>query len=185
MGFVDGFMTISDSGIRRWEVDLLAVYPDHWRQGIAKQLIRATTDAGSRDLKAHIARALIHVDNVGSMRSFERCGYHTQDEIYGLYISTVEGVSHDWHTERIHLIPVNTFNYCGLWIEGDLSPDAFQYANNMRHYHQLDLCGTVISTHHEKIVRAALQAGYHLVGHYRWWELPIQSVRQDAVLEPQ
>ena len=62
MGFVDGFSTFSSQGINRWEVDLLAVHPDHRGQGIGTRLVRASTDSG-RERGATIVRALIHLKN--------------------------------------------------------------------------------------------------------------------------
>ena len=73
-GFVDGFMTTSVNGIRRWEVDLLAVRPDYQRRGIASVLVQASTNEG-RARGAAVARGLVAVNNVGSQKSFSHCGF--------------------------------------------------------------------------------------------------------------
>lgn len=45
-GFVDAFITTSNSGDLRWEVDLIAVHPHYQRRGIGKRLLQASTDRG-------------------------------------------------------------------------------------------------------------------------------------------
>ncbi len=43
VGFADGFLTTSEDGTKRWELDLLAVQPEFQRRGIASALIAANT----------------------------------------------------------------------------------------------------------------------------------------------
>jgi hypothetical protein len=69
------------------------------------------------------------------------------------------------------LIPVTTFNYRGLWLEGTLDYDAFTCASAIRSQYKLDVAGAVIPASQEKAITAAQQAGYVFVGDYQWWRL--------------
>ncbi len=167
VGFVDSFLTLSSEGMRRWEVDLLAVLPEHRGKGIASQLIAASTDAG-HTMDAALMRALIAVDNVGSEKAFARCGYQTQDETCALYGS--DGTADNLpHPNDLYLLPVTTFNYRGVWLEGKLSAEGFRKAQAVRARYQWDTAGAVIPLSQTQAVTAAQEAGYTFVAEYRWW----------------
>jgi GNAT superfamily N-acetyltransferase len=194
VGFVDGFLTMgtmkfkySDDDDRmleirplfrhippklkyRWEVDLLAVLPEYRGKGIASRLIEANMEQGGRYLSSELMRALIAVGNVGSEKAFARCGFKVQDNSCGLFVSGnsfTETVP--FYNRDLYLLPVNTFNYRGIWLEGNLSPLGFRKAQSVRTHHQWDTAGAVIPMNMKKAVTAAQEAGYTLVGEYRWW----------------
>lgn len=85
VGFVDGFLTVSQDGLKRWELDLLAVHPDFQRRGIASALITANTQNG-QVMGAELARGLVAVGNVGSQRAFAKSGYETDSAICELMV---------------------------------------------------------------------------------------------------
>ncbi len=170
VGFVDGFLTLASDGIRRWEVDLLAVHPAYRGRGIATALVRAHTQAGVA-IGAVNGRALIAVDNTASQYTFAHCGYRTSiEEEYGLFVSSAD-INHSTAIPSgLHLIPVITINYRGLWIEGELSDGGFKLAQHIRTRYGWDVAGAVISLKESNAIRAANKAGFTLVGHYQPWQ---------------
>ena len=166
IGFVDGFLTTSAAFVRRWEVDLLAVDAAYRGQGVARRLIAASVAHG-RALGATVARGLIHTDNPASERAFAAAGFAPLDAEFQLYVS---GAGPNGATEpdpAAHLLPVQTFGYSGVWLEGAFTPAAFQAALASREAHGADVAGVVLSPAHAATAEAC---GYALVGAYRWWE---------------
>ena len=175
VGFVDGFLTFSNTNVRRWEVDLLVVHPDYRRRGIARELITASNRSGIV-MRATLARSLIQVSNLGSMRAFALCGYRAQTEICGLFVmSTGSKTLPRVLPDNLFLISVDTINYRGIWIEGELTVAGLQVANALRIQRNLDLAGVVISLRDKKSLGAAQSAGYRLVGHYRYWSMALDK----------
>ena len=173
VGFVDGFITRSEAGRLRWEVDLLAVHPDFQQRGIAKRMIRASGQSG-REFGVILSRTLIHVDNRGSMKAFAGCGYHVQGEQCGLFISSSDNPLLQQETEaNSYLVSVRTMKYYGLWVEGKLSEAGFKVANAVRVQHNLDLAGVVIPGREAAAVRAACSTGYQYIGQYQYWTTDI------------
>jgi GNAT superfamily N-acetyltransferase len=167
VGFVDSFLTLSSGGARRWEVDLLAVLPEYRGKGIASRLIAINMESG-RQMGATFMRALIAVGNVGSEKAFAHCGFQVQDETCGLYVSG-DDTADIPKPDGLYLLPVNTFNYRGVWLEGQLSNEGFRKAQAVRTRYRWDTAGAVIPLSQTKAVTAAQEAGYILVGEYRWW----------------
>jgi GNAT superfamily N-acetyltransferase len=177
VGFVDGFLTMSIDRQRRWEVDLLAVHPDFQRLGIASRLVEATTQV-ARDAGAVLSRGLVHVENSASQGTFARCGYHLDEKTCGLYVASESENRAVAVPITAHLISVNTFNYRGLWLEGELTPASFAAANAIRTCSGWDVAGALIPLHDENAVNAAVDAGWQQVGHYQWWCLSCSASGQ-------
>jgi len=169
-GFADGFLTLSSDGVRRWEVDLLAVHPDYRNRGLASRLVAENTRAGL-EMGAEMARALIRLDNTGSQRTFSHCGYLCDQNECTLYVSPDPPDSTVDLPPNVYLVPVSTINYRGLWVEGELSTDSLRYAQQIREEHGYDLVGAVIANSQHEAVQAAIRAGFTLVGGYQWWLL--------------
>jgi L-amino acid N-acyltransferase YncA len=170
---VDGFATLSGAGVLRWEVDLLAVHPGYRGQGLGARLVRANTAAG-RDAGAACVRALVHVENVASQRTFARCAYRREDALCNLYVLPGAGLNLGVQLPPdAYLVPVNTFNYRGLWLE----TGGFPSETGRRCYTSAllngawDLLGAVIPARQAERERLALAAGFTLVGQYQWWSL--------------
>lgn len=165
-GFVSSFLTQSATGQQRWEIDLLAVHPDFRGRGLGSKLVETAVNATPT---VAFARALIHVDNLPSQRSFARHGFQPSGSPVILHIC-----SHPTpHTTPLppatHLVPVNTLTYRGLWLEGDLSPTAFQSAQTECLHQQRDLVGTLIPAADQPRQQAAQACGFMAVGMYQVW----------------
>ncbi len=165
VGFVDGFSTLSSAGVHRWDVDLLAVHPHYRGQGLGARLVRANTAAGCQR-GATCVRSLIHVENVASQRTFARCAYQLDDTLCNLYVLPGASVKPGAQLPPdSHLIPVNTFNYRGLWLEtGGCGAGALLNGD-------WDLLGAVIPAGQVENERLAKAAGLERVGQYQWWFL--------------
>jgi len=166
VGFVDGFLTVSPGREPRWEVDLLAVDQRFRRCGLGERLVRASTEAG-RTMGATVARALVRFDNAPSQRLFARCGYRPQDVARCLFVSSDLTVAREYlrRRENVHVIPVRTLNYRGLWLEDGQSGGPAGIGTEGA----WDLIGSVISLKDAGATRAVLAAGFTPIGRYRWW----------------
>lgn len=165
IGFVDGFLTVAQDGTRRLELDLIAVQPDFAGQGIGRQLIEAFSDnAGHYDL----IRALVAVNNRPMERAMLATAYQGEPQIYALYVCAeaagIEEVSPD-----AHLIPVETFTYRGIWLEGIITASALRTAQFQQQKQGFDLTGAVISTDNSQAIGFAQAAGFEFAKDYRWW----------------
>ena len=167
-GFVDGFLTTSGSGTKRWEVDLLAVAPAYQRKGLGTKLVAACVEAGKYH-GADLARGLIQIENYSSQKAFQHCGFTLQPQVYQLYT----GKSGNPNNPKSHaggtLIKVQTFSYSGLWLEDDFSPSALEYGLRMQAAGGWDLVGTLIPQEQSASIQAARTLGYSLVDSYQWW----------------
>lgn len=173
IGFVDSFFTYPSEG-PRWEVDLLAVHPAYRGRRLAEQLVRTSTAAGQRR-GARTARGLIRLDNAASQRTFARCGYQVQPETCALYVCSgpqKEPIADDSPLPA-GFLPVVTFGYQGLWLEGVLTPAAFARANAALASGCFDVAGAVIPRSQPEAIRAAENSGFHFIADYAWWELPL------------
>jgi ribosomal protein S18 acetylase RimI-like enzyme len=168
VGFADGFATLAADGVRRWEVDLLAVHPDHQQQGIGRSLTAACTDAARRFESAY-ARALIRTDNVASQRTFARCGYRQDNTQYHLLVSTSGSTQLIEAPTGSYFVPVMTLGYRGLWLEGVLNAEAFAAAQHICERFGWDTAGALISASDRAALAAAGQHGYHPAGEFQWW----------------
>lgn len=172
-GFVSGFLTQTAAGVPRWEVDLLAVHPAYRGRKLATALILENLSV-ARALRAQYARGLVQVSNAASQRAFLRAGFSCDAVKFGLYV-TGENVplSEQDVPQGLHIVPVATLNYRGVWLEGVLDASAFAYASQMRQQNNLDIAGVVIALDQEQTISAALNSGYRLVERFAWWISPL------------
>lgn len=89
VGFVIAFPTHGLSG-GRWEIDVLAVHPDHSGRGLGTRLIRTAAAHGVG--VARQARAVVATDNPASARAFTRAGFRRSRPAYNLLIYRTQGV---------------------------------------------------------------------------------------------
>jgi ribosomal protein S18 acetylase RimI-like enzyme len=173
VGFVDGFMTTSVNGVWRWEVDLLAVLPQYQGRGIGRRLIEASTEAG-RERGAVIARALVQVGNTASQRAFAKCEYKAS-VVHGLYVASDDDLLESVDARGLYVLPVETCNYVGAWVEGELSLEGLRMARAVRTSCGWDVVGAVISHSDLDLIQAAREAGYTHMGNYQWWTLTLAA----------
>lgn len=170
VGFVDSFLTVSATGILRWEVDLLAVHPEYRRQGIATRLIERSIQTGL-ERGAELARGLVQVDNTSSQRAFARNAFTTDGIVCHLYVafSSVAQPSVQ-PSAQLHIVDVNTMNYAGIWLEDCYLPEAFVAAIERLAHNKVDVAGAVIPSNEPGTIEAAWNAGFEFIGHYHWWQ---------------
>ncbi len=173
-GYMACFKTVAQDGTERWEMDELAVHPDFQRRGLAQALVKAGTKA-AHHLNIPTARALIQVENTASQRTFSRWGYKASTTFYGLHISTQRLDKEIELPADLHLVPVNTLSYCGVWVEGRLSHDGFLAARAYCAKENRSVAGALIPIDNRQAIYAAANAGYEAVSNYQWWTLELES----------
>ncbi len=168
VGFVDAFSTIGQDGTLRWEVDLLGVHQAHRGRGMAQALLGEVVRIGNA-IDMTYARALVHIDNGASTNTFLRCGFALDEAIQHLCVSECSVNEAMLAPANAHLLSVSTLTYSGVWIEGELSPEALRCAQAVRTRYHWDVAGVVIHAAND----TAQDAGYDLVGQYRWLKLTL------------
>jgi GNAT superfamily N-acetyltransferase len=172
IGFVDGFLTNAQDGTRRWELDLLGVHPDFRGLGAGQKLIEVFTTAG-KSYGATLARALVAVTNKPMYAAMARTGYQQQKSMYKLWISSDSG-NETQLPENAYLIPVNTFTYRGIWLEGEITTQTIDAANLIREKNKLDVIGAVMLTHDKATLEIIHRANFNFIGNFHWWHQAIE-----------
>ena len=54
----------------------IAVAPEHRGRGIGSEMLRTMADTAAAETAVRVLRALVHPDNVQSVRAFENAGFH-------------------------------------------------------------------------------------------------------------
>lgn len=167
VGFIDGFYTLGLWDLMRLELDLLAVHPEHSGKGIGKALIQKFTESQE---KAAFIRALVAVDNTPMHHAMRAMGYKQNDEFsFGLYIAS-EGEAFP-STRRANLIPVKTFTYTGIWLEGSINRETIKAAHYMREYLGYEIVGTLCPVAYIDLV----ETGFRFVKNFHWWNFQLIS----------
>jgi GNAT superfamily N-acetyltransferase len=167
-GFIDGFTTTTANGVLRWEVDLLAVVPVCRGQGIGMQLIKANMEA-EKSRSAAFCRALVRVGNTSAERAFERASYMTDGLIYALYVTTASSEIESTVIESAHFVPVCTFGYSGIWLEGNITEEAFRAARAFSARFEGQIAGAVIPRDHAAAILSAQAVGCEYLADFCWW----------------
>ena len=119
-GFLSAFLV--PNPVPRWEMDLIVVHPKSQGKGIGTSLIQEALTYGS-NLGARWAKASIGIDNHASQRAFSKAGFTTDAQVRSLLLWEPLACNSATNVpETVHLIPVNTLTYHGLWIEGFIEP---------------------------------------------------------------
>ena len=176
VGFVDGFLTLSVSGQRRWEVDLLGVHPDYHGRGMGTKLVQAITQAG-REMEAEVARGLVATENIGSQKAFGKAGYVVAERPLNLWVSTINSKQLVVNSKQLpatsHLVPVVTLNYQGAWLEGEISAASMQAAQTICAHMGWGVMGTLIDVEQDELNETAQRLGYVFVNQFQWWLCPL------------
>ncbi len=162
VGFVDGFLTKTERGESRWEVDLLAVSPAAQGHGIGRMLVRACVDAAMA-AGATTARGLVRIGNVASERVFAACGFTAIEPV--LQLSVAGTLMRPAHAGSLHVVPVKTFRYEGVWLEA-VTPAALRALQPA----SAGVTGALISVDDRDALAAANDAGLQRDGEFRFWQ---------------
>jgi GNAT superfamily N-acetyltransferase len=172
VGFVDGFTTESADNLSRLELDLIAVDADSAGQGTGKALLQHITQK-AQDAAWYLSRALVAIDNVPMHRATGSFGYHRQEDVCGLFVSYSQMKNNQIDnsgSENIHIIPVQTLTYTGVWLEGDISKKAILAAKNAQTEKNLMLTGIVQPLSNTSACNLLTEYGFINVGNYQWWQ---------------
>jgi GNAT superfamily N-acetyltransferase len=196
LGFIDGFYTPWKWNLRRLELDLIAVHPDYSGKGIGKALIQKFTE--SQDNAAFI-RALVAVNNTAMQHAMKATAYKQHWNTSSLYTAN-EGIASPQEADS-GLIPVKTFTYTGIWLEGRLSKESIEAAHFLRQKLGYEIVGKVVddalaSKKTHEILHATeetipiseaylkdlfsqsqilLDEGFQFVKQFYWWNYEILS----------
>ncbi len=176
VGFVDGFGTVGSQGLR-WEFDLLAVEPGSRGKRLGEALVRANCQhlgCAPRFNGVSFIRALIQVENYASQKTFERCGFSPQGRGC-LYIGEGAVDAPGDGDTQARLIPVETMNYRGIWVEDSFSVEDLLAARALAQGSACDLAGAVIPSDLPQAHRNAEAAGYEPVEEYQWWRRDLNA----------
>ena len=120
VGFLSAFLV--PRPIPRWEIDLILVRSKSQGKGIGTSLIQEALTYGSH-LGVQWAKASIRIDNYASQRAFSKAGFVTDAQARSLFLwDPLACESTPNVAKTVHLIPVDTLTYRGLWIEGFIEP---------------------------------------------------------------
>ena len=134
-GFLSAFLAPKPTP--RWEIDLIIVRSTSREKGIGASLIEEALTYGSH-LGARWAKASIRIDNYASQRTFSKAGFATDAQVRSLFLwDPLACQSATNVLETVHLIPVDTLTYRGLWIEGFIEPQLSSKRTTQR-----DSCGS-------------------------------------------
>lgn len=170
VGFADGFLTVSSSGEKRLEVDLLAVHPDFRGLKLANQLIEKVTLAGI-DAGAQYARAVVRVENIPSEKAFAHHGYHPVSR-RDLWVS--DGQPSADEPTSAYFVSVNTLTYQGVWIEDVRTRSAFSAGRHIAHQNSLDTVGALLDPAHAEQIEWARQCGFEKIAEMQVWTRPFE-----------
>ena len=168
LGFVDGFLTLSIKEEKRRELDLLAVHPDCQGQGIGTKLITHYTNL---NIPADFIRTLIAVGNIRMEKALARFGYQTEEDVLALYVSSAISSKISIHRTR-QLIPVSTFTYDGIWLEGQITQGVIDAAFSSKQ-REKDIVGAVVPVTDIATVGLLQANNFMLIKLYRYWLRPI------------
>ncbi len=182
-GFVSAFLTVGRGGVRRWEVDLLAVRRASQGQRLGRKLVLVACRDGARQDVA-VARAAIRVDNVASQRAFEHADFRTDRRVHKLLVWFPKLSDSPGDVGQATLVPVDTLTYRGLWIEGLTAEgsDPREQQNALRAARSRVAregrlnAGAVIPVDEEYLLAAGLREQASVHGEYYWFVKAMQPM---------
>ena len=174
--FADNFITVSETGAQRLELDLLAVDPKAQGMGIGRRLI-AESLLVARELDVPLLRALVRSENLVMRRLCASSGFAISEQSYDLYVASPEpGWNGPLDIEGTHLVPVETLAYSGIWIEGSLRRAGILRALSVASAQQLQRVGALVAQSNRAPAQLLADNGFQAQGTYNWWTLKLKSV---------
>ena len=170
VGFASSFLTSDLNGSRRFELDLLAVGPGARGHGVGGRLVEASLSA-AKESKPALIRALVRSNNGSMQRLCRRHGFTAPAGKHQLYVSVPRQVVRHKQKHQAQLIPVETLNYRGIWLEGDLSQEAIDDALWMASQSDMSTIGAVIPSDALHVIDLLRLNAFNSVGEYGWWTI--------------
>lgn len=170
VGFASSFFTFDQDGSRRFELDLLAVTPAAQGRGVGGRLIEASLFA-ARESKSVLTRTLVRSDNGSMQRLCRRHGFTLLPGQYQLFVTVPRPVVRQMRKHQTRLIPVETLNYSGIWLEGELSQEAIEEAHWTASQSDMSTIGAVIPSDAPPAVELLRLNAFEIVGEYGWWTI--------------
>ena len=179
-GFLSAFLMSNPAP--RWEIDLIVVRPTSRGKGIGTSLIEEALTYGSH-LKARWAKASICIDNFPSQSAFSKAGFTTNAQGRSLFLwDPLVCKSTPDVPKPVHLIPVDTLTYRGLWIEGFIEPhlslkeqhDVIRVARNCVFHENRLNTGLFIPDSLKQTIAPDLLSEATDFGQYHRWEYPFK-----------
>ncbi len=175
LAFADNFITVSETGERRLELDLLAVEAKARGMGIGRRLI-AESILLARALDATLLRALVKSENQVMRRLCGSCGFALSQESYGLHVASPKpGSNVSVDVKGSHLVSVETLAYSGIWIEGALTEDAIGLALSVASARQMATVGALVAHGDRAAAKLLADNGFTLLGVYDWWTIGLKN----------
>ena len=174
VGFASGFYTLDRHGSRRYELDLLAVALDARGRGIGGRLVEANLFAAG-DSKPQLIRALVRSDNRSMQRLCRRHSFAVLPRKYELFVAVPRSVVRKTQKHQALLIPVETLNYSGIWLEGELSQAAINVALSQAAQSDMSTIGAVIPSDASLAIELLRRNSFENVGEYDWWTINSRS----------
>lgn len=179
-GFVGNFLTRSSTGALRFELDLLAVARDARGRGVGAALV-AESICEAEKTSAEVIRALVASRNRRMQSLCRAHGFERNRLRQALYVLPVESdkrggtESPDAGGHGAHLIPVETFTYSGIWLEGRLDLAGIAEARRRAVCGHRSRIGAVVSQtagNRQELLEAN---GFAKIGDFDWWTLSLRS----------
>ena len=176
VGFADAFVTESQFGEARLELDLLAVDPSAQGSGMGTGLARRCIGLAD-ELKVGLLRTLVATDNLAMRALCYRCGLRQSPDIYRLHVATSFACAETPSRHRAHFVPIDTLAYSGLWLEGELSLEAVQSAMYCAEKAGWDSVGAVVAVADCQVSDLLCAQGFGVADEYHWWTLNLRNDR--------
>lgn len=175
-GLTSTFMTVVQTAVRRWEIDLLAVHSSARRQGLAEKLLRATSQ-DSRRHRVNLSRGLVRVSNTAAQRAFRAADYYTTGLIYHLHWWPAQDMGVELPDDKtVSVIPVDTLTYRGIWLEGLDSPTIAPELQQIYLQAARTLAAregrVMVSSLIAKALPSGVSEDHQVEGQFQWWRRP-------------
>lgn len=170
LGLASSFFTFDRDKNRRFELDLLAVAPGARGRGVGGRLVEASLFAAG-DSKPALIRTLVRSNNMSMQRLCRRHGFAVLPRKYKLFVAVPRPVVRKTQQHQAHLIPVDTLNYSGIWLEGELCQEAIDDALWTASQSDRSVIGAVIPSDAFHVADLLRVNAFSKVGDYDWWTI--------------
>ncbi len=175
LGFADNFISRSQQGNQRMELDLMAVCAWARGRGVGKQLFCASIALTTR-LALSSIRALVKVDNLAMQTLCESMGWSRSLDRFILFVRSPAPSNVSAPTDHPgHPVRVDTLTYDGVWIEGGLSQNTVDAAMIVAMNERRTVVGAAVRENNGSARRVLLNNAFEMADAYHWWELNLKG----------